>query len=226
MAKSRRNFWICLIFGLLIQSNNLQADNSFPLEVTPEVAEELDFYLGTTAGRNHFRQSLKQMERYEEIFVQKLAKYEIPDALLAIGIIESGFRNLTPKQSHNLSAGIWQMIPATARKFGLVVNGKQDDRLDVERATDGAFKYLKRLYGIFKDWRLVLLAYNAGDMKIKRGINKAGTRDPWQLNRLGHRGAKKYLARVMAAAILMKNPQMLESSTSASLEPKSSVNQL
>jgi hypothetical protein len=208
---------------MLVCASPLNASDDFPFEVNADVARELDFYLTTSSGRNHIRASLRQMRKHEDIYEKKLEKYQLPDALLAVGIVESGFANLTPAQSNKLSAGVWQMIPATARLFGLVVNSKRDDRLNVEKATDGAFKYLKILHEKFHDWRLALMAYNAGDVKIQRGIAKAGTRDPWRINK---RAAQRYLARVMAVAIVMKNPQMLDAPKSASNEIKAHLNQL
>ena len=70
-------------------------------------------------------------------------------------------------------------------------------------------RLLSALYAELGDWRLALLAFNAGDEFVERAINQEGTRDAFRLTELGHENDRNYLARVMAAIIIMKNEDQL-----------------
>lgn len=95
------------------------------------------------------------------------------------------------------------LIKPTAQSLGLKVNKKVDQRLDVEKSTDAALKYLKRNHKTFKDWQLTIMAYNMGENAVLDAIKKTKTRDPWKLIHKGYERDKGYLAKVMATAILV-----------------------
>lgn len=185
------------------------SDAPFPIEVNEPILKQLNKFAGTVGGREYMRASLKRMDQYEQLLDQKLKQYDHPEELLAVGVMESGFRNLPEHMNVNRSTGVWQFIPATARKFGLAVNAKLDERLHVEKATDAAFRYLAKLHEMFNDWRLAVLAYNAGEGRISKCLEKHQTNDPWVLVENNCAGDKDYLARVMAAALIMKKPDEL-----------------
>lgn len=113
-----------------------------------------------------------------------LAKEGIPDQLAAVIRVESGGnpRALSPKGAR----GIWQLMPDTARRYGLRVNDRLDERLDLEKATTTAARYLKDLYVQFGSWQLALAAYNTGEVNLQRAINRAGSRDFSTLSVLGY----------------------------------------
>lgn len=79
--------------------------------------------------------------------------------------------------------GLWQLMPETARRFGLVVTPGTDHRLDPGISTRAALQYLAGLYQRFGDWRLTLAAYNAGEGAVERAIRRGNTRDFYQLAR-------------------------------------------
>jgi soluble lytic murein transglycosylase-like protein len=80
--------------------------------------------------------------------------------------------------SHANAAGLWQLIPATATRFGLQVSDKQDERFDTKASTQAAIRYLEFLYNKFdQDIALTLAAYNAGEGRVARAIKKADSRD-------------------------------------------------
>jgi membrane-bound lytic murein transglycosylase D len=97
-------------------------------------------------------------------------------------------------------------IAPTARNYGLRVDSQADERLNPARLTDAAMRYLKSNNLMFRDWLLAILAYNAGERAVSQAIHATGSRDAWTLVRRGYESDKDYLAKVMAAVLIMKNP--------------------
>lgn len=104
----------------------------------------------------------------------------LPAQLISVVSVESGFKPwaLSPKGA----LGLWQLMPETARRYGLVVNGARDDRRDPAKSTAAAAQYLKDLYGQFGSWPLALAAYNAGEVRVQNAIDRFQTRDFWTLS--------------------------------------------
>lgn len=190
-------------------ANNVAKDFSFPVAVNDDILMQLNCYLGTPDGRTHIRQALDRMDTFREIIENKLSEYDAPTVLLAVPIIESGYRNL-PQGEGAYGAGLWQFIQNTARHYGLQVDADVDERLDVEMETDAAIRYLTDNYAKFKDWGLSLLAYNAGEHAVRSGIDATGSDDPWVLIDAGYENDKNYLSKVYAALIIMCNPSSLD----------------
>jgi hypothetical protein len=98
----------------------------------------------------------------------------VPLEFLLVGLVESGYQAeaVSPAQA----VGMWQFVPATARRFGLI-SDQGDFRTDLLRSTRTAATYLRFLHDQFQDWRLALAAYNAGEERVAEAIRKAGSRD-------------------------------------------------
>ena len=101
-----------------------------------------------------------------------LIKHNLPPELLAVPIIESHYRIMA--KSPKGALGLWQLMPETARSFGLKVNKEVDERLDPVKSTLAAVQYLKKLYSVFGDWQLVLASYNAGHNKVITKVSYHG----------------------------------------------------
>lgn len=129
-----------------------------------------------------------------------LRSHGVPADLVAVMVVESGGSALalSPKGAR----GPWQLMPDTARRYGLRVDQIQDDRVDLFRATDAAAQYLHDLYGQFGDWRLALAAYNTGEINVLSAIQKAGSQDFDQLAnmRILPLETRNYVPRVLATA--------------------------
>lgn len=96
----------------------------------------------------------------------------IPEELAAVVVVESGGNPaaLSPKGAR----GLWQLMPNTARRYGLTVNGGTDERLDILKSTWAAADYLRDLYSEFHDWQLALAAYNAGEQTVRQALARTG----------------------------------------------------
>jgi soluble lytic murein transglycosylase-like protein len=103
----------------------------------------------------------------------------VPVELLAVGWVESRFNQLalSPKGAR----GVWQLMPATARRYGLQVSAERDERTDLRLSTRVAARHLADLYAQFSDWPLALAAYNAGAGRVGRALAHARSRDFWRL---------------------------------------------
>lgn len=185
-------------------------ESTFPIEVNELVLEQLNRYLGTPDGRDYMRRSIARMEGYEGEITTQLDKYGLPHELLAVPIIESGYKNIAQDSNPLHGAGIWMFIASTAKKFGLRVDDTVDERLNTALETDAAMRALSGLNFQFRDWRLALMGYNCGPKLVEKGIEKTGSRDPWTLVRQGYQNDKGYLASIMAAVIILKNPSVLD----------------
>lgn len=181
----------------------------FRVVVNDRVLEELNRYLGTPEGRDYMRLSLLRMENFRPLVQEKMKEYSIPPEIMAVPLIESGYQNLEENGVKGRGAGVWMFIKSTARAFGLQVDQQVDERLNVELETDAAMRYLMINKLRFKDWHLSLLSYNIGENAVQKAITRTGSRDAWTLIRGGYENDRNYLPKVMAAIIIMNNPESL-----------------
>ena len=123
----------------------------------------------------------------------------VPVALLRIAQVESNWKPfaLSPKGAF----GLWQFMPATARRYGLRVDAMRDDRADMDKATRAAARYLRDLHLRFGDWAVALAAYNAGEDAVQRAMERGASRDFWNLSgrKLLPAETRAYVPAVLAA---------------------------
>ncbi len=136
---------------------------------------------------------------YQNTLARILVKERVPVELLAVALVESGFN--PQALSHKGARGLWQLMPATAVRYGLTVEPLNDHRTHPEHSTRAAARYLRDLYQQFGDWKLALAAYNWGEGKIQRVIDKTGLRDFEELARRGllPLETRNYVPAVLAA---------------------------
>ena len=155
--------------------------------------------------KNHHFFDVNRVETY---FIPDLVKiinaYNIPDVFLFMALAESNFATHARSSKH--AVGIWQFMPATAKKYGLRVDEFVDERKDPYKSTNAAIKYLKNLYKMFGKWYLAALAYNAGEGTVLRAIKKAGTDDVMVLldedKKYLPKESRRYLYKIVMLALM------------------------
>lgn len=123
---------------------------------------------------DRFAQGIARQKHLGGEVRQVLEKHGLPVEINALPHVESSY-NPTVK-SHAGALGLWQIMPATARRY-LTVSGNVDERLDVRRSTEAAARLLKHNYGVLKDWSLAVTAYNRGLAGVRRAVRETGSRD-------------------------------------------------
>jgi soluble lytic murein transglycosylase-like protein len=157
--------------------------------------------------RNIPRLAQARYESYRASLTRILTEERLPIEALSVALVESGFNPLalSPKGAR----GIWQLMPDTARRYGLAVAPGNDHRTHPEHATRAAARYLQDLYRMFSDWKLALAAYNAGEGRVQRAIEQAGVSDFDELarRRLLPLETRNYVPAVLAAWSQMSRAQ-------------------
>ena len=149
------------------------------------------------------RSAIGRLQRYRPALESILESEGVPGSLAAVVLVESGARPLA--LSLKQARGLWQLIPATARQYGLVVTADKDERVHLEMATRAAARYLRDLYARFGDWPLALAAYNAGPDTVGRAMQRGRTSDYSQLSaaRLLPEETRNYVPAVLSAMELL-----------------------
>ena len=126
--------------------------------------------------------AMERLDQLRPLLNPILDREGVPQELASVVVVESGGRTtaLSPKGA----LGLWQLMPDTARRYGLVVTPSNDERLDVEKSTRAAARYLHDLYQQFGSWPLTFAAYNDGERAVQKALYRAGTPDFIQLSRL------------------------------------------
>ena len=116
---------------------------------------------------------------YMPIFEETFRKYNLPMELKYLCIIESAMNPIAISRAG--AAGMWQFMYSTARHYGLQVDSYVDERLDPFKEVDAAARLLRDNYNIFGDWSLAISAYNCGPGNVNKAINRAGSKEFWDV---------------------------------------------
>ena len=109
---------------------------------------------------------------YMPIFEEILNRYDMPEELKAMAVIESA---LNPTAVSRAGAkGMWQFMYATAKMYGLHIDSFVDERLDPVKSAEAAAQYLQDSYEIFGDWNLAIASYNCGAGNVNKAIRRSG----------------------------------------------------
>jgi len=144
---------------------------------------------------------LKKSNRYFHIIIPILKKYNIPEDFKYLALIESGLTNV---KSPAGAAGFWQIIPGTAKNFGLEISEQVDERYHVEKATEAACKLLRGSYNKFGSWTLAAAAYNVGEGRIAKELEKQKASSYYDLYLPDE--TMRYVFRIIALKLLYEHP--------------------
>lgn len=148
---------------------------------------------------------LERAVRFLPMIASILEEQGLPPELAALPLVESAFE---PQAISRAGAvGLWQLMPATARRFGLVVDATQDDRLDPRKSTEAAASYLRWLNEYFRDWPLALAAYNCGEGAMNAFLRRSGASNLAELSVTGQDTVPletlRFVPQFVAAAAVM-----------------------
>src|SRR5213593_3289556 len=175
------------------------------------VLEYLEFF--QVDSRDRFEIWLARLGRYEGMIRDRLRAKRLPEDLVYLSLIESGFSNTAVSRAK--AVGMWQFMASTARLYGLTVDPWVDERRDPFKATEAAVNYLADLRERLGSVYLAAAAYNAGVGRIERGIDRLpGEPDSvddhtfFQLSdrRYLRRETRDYVPKLIAASLIAKQP--------------------
>lgn len=186
----------------LIKERLTSIRQTIPLHYNERVHAFINYF--TVRDREYTRMVARRRNLYFPLFEKYLAQYKLPDELKYLAIIESG---LNPKAvSRARAVGLWQFMYATGRHYGLQVDWYVDQRMDPEKSTDAACRYLRDLYSLFNDWELALAAYNAGPGNVKKAIRRSGyKRSFWEIYPYLPRETRSYVPQFVAIIYTMNH---------------------
>lgn len=160
--------------------------------------------------KSRFATWLDRKSTYEPMISAKLAERDMPQDLIYLAMIESGFN---PKaKSPAKAGGLWQFISETGKRYGLTVNRHTDERNQPEKATDAALSYLSDLHDRFGSWYLAAAAYNTGENRVGRimkqvtGSEKGTDADYYRISKLLPKETQDYVPMMIAAGRISKEP--------------------
>ncbi len=181
-----------------IYENNPQALN---LIYTNDVKKYINYFV--YQDRAFIERGIEKAIYYSPIILPILKKYNLPSDFIYLPIIESGYNEYAVSSTG--AAGIWQLMPQTARDYGLVVNNQIDERFDIIKSTEAAAHYLSDLYNQFGDWNKVLAAYNCGPYCVS-SIFKSDPRGSfWAFKDSFPPETRQYVPRFLALLTIVKN---------------------
>ena len=156
---------------------------------------------------DYLRRVFARAQRYMPHIVEELERRGLPLELALLPIVESAYDPFA--YSHGRAAGLWQMIPGTAKRFGIRQNWWYDGRRDVVDSTRAALDYLEYLYALQDgDWLNAIASYNSGEgnvLKARRKNRAQGKpEDFWNL-RLP-RETRMYVPKLLALVDIVRDP--------------------
>jgi len=175
----------------------------------PMNSQVKEFVASLTGKRKAFLEGgLSRSMQYLPMIRDILRAEGLPLDLAYIPLVESAFKPMALSGAQAM--GIWQFMSGTGLENGLTHDWYIDERIEAEKATRAAAKYLKSLHKMFKgDWALALASYNAGQGRVKRALKRSGRSDFWSLTGSTTylpRETRNYVPLVMAAMVVARDP--------------------
>lgn len=171
-----------------------------------KAAIEKSISLFTERIKDKFSLWLGRSGKYLNLMKDILKSKNLPEDIAFLPLIESGFNPAAYSVAR--AVGPWQFIASTAKRYGLKIDWWRDERRDPIKSTVAAADYLKDLYDMFGSWNLAMAAYNAGEGKILKALNRTKRDDYWELTATKYikKETKEYVPKFVAARMIATNP--------------------
>ena len=190
------------VYALKLPASLEFSGESVPLD-KPDIRERLDKeLLVNTYWQSNMMLLLKRANKYFPLIEEILKEEGVPEDFKYLAVIESGLENV---RSPRGAKGFWQIMPSTAKEYGLEVNSNVDERYHIKKSTRVACKYLKKAKKRFGTWTLAAASYNRGMSGIDRLLKKQITDNYYDM--LLNRETSRYVFRILAVKEIMSNPQ-------------------
>jgi len=179
--------------------------SEIPLEINEQVQREIARFTGPE--RRFFLESYRRSGQYRPMILRKLREAGLPEELSWLPLVESGFKVRALSRARAL--GMWQFISSTGSRYGLDRSHWVDERMDPEKATDAAIRYLTDLHGSFGDWMMALASYNCGESRVKRLIRRQQAEHLdrfWDVFGGLPRETRRYVPRFLATLAIVRDP--------------------
>ena len=159
-----------------------------------------------TRQPNRFEQQVNEVLPLIVYAHKSAMKHSVAGEFALLPWVESQYRHVPGGK--NRPAGMWQIMPQTARTLGLRVDKNYDERLDIAKSTESVMNMMRRYYDDLGDWRLVDVAYNVGEFGLKKTIDKHGrpSGDDGLPDVPMKAGTKEHLVKLMAIACIVRDP--------------------
>jgi hypothetical protein len=190
------------VYALKLPSNLDFSGEAVPLD-QPDIRERLDKeLLVNTYWQSNMMLLLKRANKYFPTIEPILEEEGVPDDFKYLAVIESALENV---RSPKGAKGFWQIMPGTAKEYGLEVNSNVDERYHIEKSTRVACAYLKKAKQRFGSWTLAAASYNRGMYATDRLLSKQLSENYYDL--LLNSETSRYVFRILAIKEIMSNPR-------------------
>jgi len=146
---------------------------------------------------------IKIAPRYLPVIEPILKSKGVPDDFKYLAMAESALN--TRAVSPAGAVGFWQFLEGTGKDYGLEINAEIDERYNIEKSTNAFCDYLKDSYKKFGSWTLAAAAYNGGNARVQRQIERQKQNDFYNL--LFAEETTRYIFRIVAIKTVMQNPE-------------------
>lgn len=170
----------------------------------------VDFFVGPSSDRFHIW--LERLPRFEGMIREALDRYGVPQDMIYLALIESGYSSTAISRAR--AVGMWQFVRRTGRAYGLRIDSWVDERRDPIKATDAAARHLRDLKERFGSWYLAAAAYNAGETRVTRGLERLRVDEPSDETffdladrRYIRRETRDYVPKLIAATMVARDPE-------------------
>jgi membrane-bound lytic murein transglycosylase D len=197
--RDKQQYKVIIEDPVIVEQRLRTIQRQIPLVYNSNVKLWLDFFM---IRRPSFtKKMLEDKDYFFPTFEKYLIQNNQPEELKYLSLLESG---LNPKAiSRSKAVGLWQFMSPTGKDMGLQINQYVDERMDIEKSTDAACKYLGQLYNKFGDWELALASYNTGPNRIARVMKTTGFTSYWDLHPHIHPDTRAYVPQFIALAYMM-----------------------